>query len=399
MKRHFLLSITISALALSACNTLPVNQNQPTPNQNIQTQAHPVLGSALLKRPLLLQKVDGKNVPVAAIPAASAGDFGLKQAVSTISARADIAIGRPGMGAMYYYGGGEFNQYQIQYAEESIHKAATGKSLLEVYNKDVKSLLGEWDTNARMVESRASVNGTDEEWIYLPGKDGEPVKLNPLYVFRFSSTPKKETLNVYVLKGEIRVHRMIWGEPEIQIEKVKIDSDEALAIARKAFASKSSKPGYPVYPETQEPNMKIIYDIPSDLKWNLNLNQQDSKQIRYFLNFSYQKDGQGGIYPQPVPMPMPLDAATSKEEIAVAPMPAMYIEYYYGSIEIDAISGAIKSMNRPVFYNPYPEQTSPGNPGVAEGGGSTGSGSTDPVSGGAAGTVEANSGQDAGIAE
>lgn len=393
MNRRFLLSLTISALALSACNTLPVNQQQVPSNQTVQNQANrPVLGSALIKRPLLLQKIDGKNVPVAAI-SASGGDFGTKQVATTISARADIAIGRPGMGAMYYYGGGEFNQYQIQYAEESIHKAATGKSLLDVYNQDVKPLLSEWDSTARMVESRASVNGTDEEWIYLPGKDGEPVKLNPLYVFRFSSTPKKETLNVYVLKGEIRVHRMIWGEPSIDISKVKIDSDEALEIARKAFASKSSKPGYPVYPEMQEPNMKIIYDIPGDLKWNLNLNQQDSKQIRYFLNFSYQKDGQGGMYPQPVPMPMPLDATMAKEAEAMAPA---YVEYYYGSIEIDAISGAIKSMNRPVFYYPYPMPVA--TPGVVEGS-SGSSGSGEAVSGGAAGTVEAGSGQDAGIAE
>lgn len=384
MQHRLLLSLLVSSLALSACN-LPAGQNVPVqPSVQQNANARPVLGSALLKRTLLLQRIDGQVVPVAAVTQPDSG-FTLKQVSAGVAiATPTMAVSRPAIGPMYYYGGGEFNQYQIQYAEESIHKAATGGSLLTVYNQDIKPLLSEWDSDARLLESRAQLNGTEEEYIYLPGKEGEPLRLHPLYVFRFASTPKKETLNVYVLKGEIRVHRMVYGEPEIEIGRVRIDSDKAVEIARKAFANRDGKPGYPVYPEAQDANAQVIYDIPSDLKWNLQLNQQSKDQIRYFVNFSFERQVEGTQPPMPMPMPMedkpmPVDlgatdggsAPDGSAPLDVKPMPAYFPQQFYGSVEIDAVTGAIKSLNRPVWYGQiaYAER---GDVAVGSSGGSAG---------------------------
>src|SRR5690606_25178633 len=83
-----------------------------------------------------------------------------------------------------------------------------------------------------------------------------------------------------------------WGEPSIQIELAKIDSDRAVALAREAFASRSNSPGYPVYPmpeelQRRENGMEVIYDIPTDLQWHVQLNQQSRSELRYFLHFNF----------------------------------------------------------------------------------------------------------------
>lgn len=362
MHRRLLLCLMISGLSLSACATMPANNQVVNPGP-IQTQAGaPVLGSALLKRPLMLQRIAGQVVPVAAVLSPTQG-FSLKQlgdgaapTSATIAPAPDmVSVARPAIAPMYYYGGSDFNQYVIQYAEESVHKAATGSTLLQVYNQDVKSLLGEWDASARLLESRAQVNGTEDEYIYLPGKDNEPLKLQPLYVFRFASTPKKETLNIYVLKDAIRVHRMVWGEPVIDIAKVQIDSDKAVEIARKAFANQDPKPGYPVYPDGSDVNAQVIKDIPSDVRWNLQLNQQSKDNLRYYVNFSFTKQVQGANpnYPVPKPEPMAVDTQVTSspaQNTSRPAMPAYYQQQVYGSAEVDAISGKVLSLNRPVWY-------------------------------------------------
>ncbi len=371
MHRRLLLSLLMSSLALTACSA-PLNNSLNQTQNPQQVQARPVLASALIKRPLMLGTVNGVVQPVAAVMPVSDGTFSIQQVSSAgsagsgvtvavpISARADAAISRPAIAPGYYYGGHDFNQYTIQFAEENIYKAATGNTLLNVYNQDIKSIVGEWDSTGRLIDSRANIGGAEEEWVYLPGKDGEPLRLRPNYVFRFASTAKKETLNIYVLSNEIRVHRMVWGEPSIAIDKVQIDSDKAVEIAKKAFADRTTKPGYPVYPEQIEPNMDVIYEIPTDLKWNVQLSQQDRNQIRYYVNFNFQKQVQNsGAVSSPKPEPAAVNQASPDSPVSnvASSSPAVppdYMQYYYGSVEIDAITGAIKSLNRPVYYAPYP---------------------------------------------
>ncbi len=346
------------------CSSLLVACSGPIPNGSIQQAAqtssiqsqHVVLASALQKRPLALARINGQMVPVAALAESPA--FGLAQVATAISA--DIAVSRPAIAPGYYYGGHDFNQYVIQFAEENLYGAPKGTSLLQVYNQSVKPILSEWDASARLLESRAQVNGTDDEYIYLPGQDeNKPLRLRPLYVYRFASSSKKETLNIYVLEKEIRVHRMVWGSPNIEIARVKIDSDRALEIARKAFASRAQSPGYPVYPEANDTSAQVVYELPQELSWNLSLNQQSRDQLRYFLHFNFRQGNDGVPLPIPVPHPMPLgvEPALMDAPVGVAVSPARPIappyQYLSGSIEIDAITGEIKSLNRPVIYRQY----------------------------------------------
>lgn len=356
MSQRLILSALVSAFLLAAC--APQTPSAIAPGQTFtQTPSKGVMHSALLKRTLQLQKIDGQVVPVAAIEIPAEQSFGLKQ----IAVAEPIMATRPAIGIApgYYYGGHDFNQYSIQYAEENVYPAAQGNTLLQVYNQSIKPILNEWDSAARLIESRANVNGQEEEYIYLPGKDGEPLRYKPLFVYRFASTPKKETLNVYVLNGEIRAHRMVWGEPQIEIGKVKIDSDKALEIARKAFADRNTAPGYPVYPTVEDTKngAEVIYNVPQDLQWQLTLSQQSRDQIRYYLNFNYRQPFSDADLPKPMPVPQidpasPDAEAARKEELARSsmPYPGDPYHYLYGSVEIDAITGEIKNLNRPVIY-------------------------------------------------
>lgn len=341
--RRLLCSLMLASISFSACSQfdtqVPATPAGPTQQQSVR----PVLASALFKRTLQLQRVNGQVLPVAAVTPTSVGGFAVKQ-VATAIAIAEPAVSRPAIAPAYYYGGHDFNQYSIQYAEENIYPGASG-TLLSVYEGTVKGILQEWDADARLVESRAQLNVQDDEYIHLPGRENdEPMRIRPDFVFRFASTPRKETLNIYVMGKEIRVHRMVWGEPSIQIDQVRVDSDRAVSIAQQAFASRNDNPGYPVYPRAEDisndANLEVVYEIPTDLQWHVQLNQQSRDQLRYFLHFNF-------VRQQPVAVASP---DPGQQDQMVKPMPPDAEYHLHGSIEIDAITGAIKSMNRPVIY-------------------------------------------------
>lgn len=341
--RHVLFALTAGAL-LNACAT-PAITPAPANNSGVQTPVvtaqRPVLASALVKRPLKLGRVDGQVVPLAQVLTPETG-FSVQMAM------AEPAVDRMSIAPGYYYGGHDFNSYSIQYAEENIYPAASASTLVAVYNQNVKPILAEWDADARLLESRAQMNAEHEEYIQLPGQD-EPLRVKPRFVYRLASNAKKETLNVYVLDKEIRVHRMVWGEQNIEISRVKIDSDEAVRIARAAFLSKSNPSGIPVYPESDNAEATIVYDLPADAQWSLNLNQQSQDSLRYFVNFNFKVKVDA---PAPKPgEPVPVDDANATKPSEPRPDIVYPTEQYlYGSLELDAITGQIKSMNRPVMY-------------------------------------------------
>ncbi|MBF2054152.1 MAG: hypothetical protein IGS03_11935 [Candidatus Sericytochromatia bacterium] len=371
--RRLLCSLLLASLSFSACTQFDAQVPATPAGPTQQQRAQPVLAAALLKRTLQLQRVNGQVLPVAAVTPTSVVGFAVKQ-VATAIAIAEPAMVRPAIAPAYYYGGHDFNQYSIQYAEENIYPGASG-TLLSVYEGTVKGILQEWDADARLVESRAQLNVQDDEYIHLPGRENDkPMRIRPDFVFRFASTPRKETLNIYVMGKETRVHRMVWGEPSIQIDQVRVDSDRAVSIAQQAFASRNNNPGYPVYPRAEDiqndRNMEVVYEIPADLQWHVQLNQQSRDQLRYFLHFNFVRE-------QPLPVPgapsVSPDAGQDDEravsnssEPMIKPMPPeMYQEHLHGSIEIDAVTGEIKNMNRPVLYRPiYDGGVAPGFPGV-----------------------------------
>ena len=350
LSRH-LFAVIATSLLLNACASSPAHLPSPAPVVALTLQ-RPVLASALVKRPLRLGRVEGQVVPLAEFAGAEAG-FAVKRDVAVGSAMSEPNVGRMSIAPGYYYGGHDFNSYSIQYAEENIYGPAQGEGMIAVYKQSIQPIVAEWDANARLLESRAQQNSENEEYIQFPGKD-EPVKLKPLFVYRLASNTKKETLNVYVLEKEIRVHRMVWGEQNIDISRVKIDSDAALSIARRAFTDKQNPSGVPVYPEANNPEINnseatVVYEIPQELQWSLNLNQQSRDSLRYFVNINFQMKA------KTLPAPAPSRSDDDKTDPAVA-YPAPYyseMQYLYGSVEIDAVTGDIKSMNRPVIYPMY----------------------------------------------
>ncbi|PIQ26575.1 hypothetical protein COW36_01585 [bacterium (Candidatus Blackallbacteria) CG17_big_fil_post_rev_8_21_14_2_50_48_46] len=368
----FSLALIVSAsLGLSACSAGQINGLLPQPSATASPVANPsqgVFANALSRRLLPLNTTNqstGTNDSAATAPAANpAPQAGAPVAAPTVGQAAsgesklapDIATGASSRMIAPWFGGGEFNQYVIQFAEESVFSASQAATLLKAYEETVKPILAQWDSSARLIESRANIgvdgNSNFVEYLSLPGQDGKVEQIQPAYFFRFASTPRKETLNIYLLKQETRVHRMVWGEPVIDISQVKIDSSQAQEIASKAFSNPDSSGAYPVYPETvRDPNQKVIAEIPATAQWQIQLNQQGQSQNRYFVSVGFDVVTpvvQASAKPQ-------LDPATTDANMRCYPeeMPR-YPEkmQVWGSAEIDAQTGAIKQLNRPVLYLP-----------------------------------------------
>lgn len=400
MKRS-LLALLSTSLLLVACgnpttpNVLPTGNPsvQPVDGLDITPRPKGIFTNAISKRVLALpasgnvgagQNVNAPNAPTAAPSAAPMG----MPAPMPVS---EAAVGRGGSAPFAGDAGkmmmpccyGEFNNYAIQYAEESTFAGATDATLLQAYNNTVKPLLAQWDAAARLVESRANFGNSDDgnvEYIYLPGEDAnEPLKIRPDYFFRFASSPMKEILNVYVMKDRVLVHRMIWGEPNVDLSKVKLDSNEALTKARAALNNRSTDPGYPVYPgkEYQDPNLKVIYEVPSNATSQIYLNQ-NGEATRYFINFEFETEvptwvydttsDQGGPKPVATPTEGATPSPTSSPAVAMMqPKQVTQKQMMFGSVEVDAVTGAIRQVNRPTYYfdptprpiqMPYPEAIS-----------------------------------------
>lgn len=378
MKFRTLLPLSLAlALSLSACSNGQINSILPKPSASPSASpasgtqtGKSVFSNALSKRLLPLntaaQSGSAGGQQDASQPAtAPAPQLGRPATAESSSANkiaapmaGDVATGAAARMSMPWFGGGEFNQYVIQFAEENIFPANQASTLLKAYEQTVKPILAEWDSSARLIESRANVgldgNNAFIEYISLPGVDGNAEQLQPDYAFRFASSTRKETLNVYLLKKETRVHRLVWGEPTIDLSKVKIDSSRAQEIATKAFTSRSSNPGYPVYPESleQQPNLQIAYEVPANATWQIQLNQQGQDQNRYFVSVSF--DLKMPAQPSPMPSAQVKDPALDPNGTRCVQVMPMYPEQsrVWGSVELDAASGEIKSLSRPTLYLP-----------------------------------------------
>lgn len=369
MKRLFVLSL----LFLAACNTqapsIPVET--PTSNPSVQPNSDSIFSKALSSHSLSLDLFQqgtsdnqGAVSPTAGNPAESA---------AAPAPSLDKASGRM---MAPWYGGGEFNNYVLQYVEESIFPAAQAKTLLTAYKEAVEPLLSEWDSQGRLIESRANLgDGVSKEMLYyLPGVNGEPTQLKINYLFRLASSKRKETLVIYLTDEKTHVHRMVWGEPNLDLSNVKIDSQEAKKIALKAFADKDLS-GDQVYPQEISSEMQVYYDIPADAHWQLYLNQQGQTSAVYFVhvNFEARVEIPEGLptppdYPKDVelidPVPdTPVSGASDPDDSASndSNEPRSQIQSFYGSAQIDAKSGKIISLDRPVFYTHsyYPSMPMP----------------------------------------
>jgi len=325
MKRLILI-----ALLLSACNntSLPGVQPPTAPPGTGQTgqTGNTLFGNALSKRSLSLDlfQAGGGNGNDAGNATAESSQNTAPGAPAPMPA-ADMAMGgRIGIG---WFGGGEFNQYVLQFAEESTFAASSAQTLLGAYQQTVQPLLQEWDAQARLLESTAYVGPTGSsnlnQEIFFPDAQGKPVKADVRFMYRLASSERKETLVVYLTSSETRVHRLVWGESKLDLSQIKVDSNAARDLALKAFQDRSHSAAYPIYPESDQPEMQILYTVPATARWDIQLNQHSGQTSRYFVSVQFQ-----------------VADANSPEGQNMA----------YGHAEIDAISGEIQSLNRPVHY-------------------------------------------------
>lgn len=437
------LSAGLGLLLLASCAQpvlLPPAPGSSPPagsNVNGQSSDKAVFASATSKRVLDLEALPANSnilpgnaspVPGAATPQAAptAAPSALPSATPMPSATSDISTGgystgygygypgayptvSPGYGygSSYgygygytpFYGGGDFNTYVPVQVEENLFPGNSSQELLEVHAQTLVPMLKEWDPQARLVESRGntapgSAYNPSTEYVSIPGLASEQmVQLRPAWIFRYASSERKETLTVYVMHSETRVYRVSWSEPQIDLSQVKVGVTQARDVARMAIANSNNKPGYPVYPESEQflgYGAKILYSVPDTINWTVQLSQQ-GKQLVYFLGFNYQEDvarpgepvalhtpmpsGSPGFVitqvaeptatPTALPTPLPMVTPTpfpSASPTYLGPSSAPYPQclpeyaryvYISGSVTVDAITGKVLSLNRPVRYENY----------------------------------------------
>lgn len=352
MKRLVLLS-----LLLTACSSqLPAVQPSAQPSTPASVQpagsqsGSTLFGDALTKRSLSLslfpqngnapQNGDNaaSNSPnVAPAPPSRSSAGGTAVGVARPEAAgAPIGFGSPGKmsgdaarGGMMLPWHGEFSQVTLKYAEENIYPKAKATSLVAIYNETVANLVKQWDSSARLLESRAQLGAGSGESFYLPGDNGKPEEVKVNFLYRLASTQRKETLVVYITDTQTRVHRLVWGEPQIDLSAVKLDSEAAQAKALAALKD-TGKADYPVYPEQSQPEMQVITDIPADARWQVSLSQNSEQPGRYYVSVQFEADAKGQLPPD---------------------MPRR--QMVYGSVEVNAGTGEITQVNRPVIYAPF----------------------------------------------
>lgn len=339
--------LLFSLLFLSACqgtkipagpsiDTVPSTQpSAPVSSGQSSQPGTGLFANALSKRSLSLDAFgqakaeSGSNPATGApqVPSAAPTAGGAVSAPSRAAGQDAMAPGFPGGDAkrmmMPGYSWSPFDEKVLQFVEESVFPASKAQSLLSAYQQTAQPLMQEWDRTARLSESQAYLGSLtySEQAFYLPDEQGKPSQVKINYLYRWTSDQRKESLIVYLSDKETRVHRMVWGEPDLDLSKVSLDSDAAQRKAKIAFESTASQPGYPVYPDQAYPNQEIITQIPADAQWQIQLNQNQGQNNRYFVSVNFMtKSAQAGE------------------------------RYASGSVEIDAVSGAILNLNRPLLY-------------------------------------------------
>lgn len=377
---YALLSLAFSLQLLSACNPAVTNPNStPEPQVSASAPAEENLFDSALSR----EEVDtaaavnsgGVSSPVnpSGVPASAPSAYPMPEPSAAPSAYPYPGPGMNDISAAYpgrYYPGygaysGDFNQYVAIKAERITYPGSNADDLQGVYQARVQTILNEWDPNARLIESRGQSNPDPDqpEYIYLPDAPGnEPIQFNARWVFQFSSTARKETLNIYINGDETRAYRVIYGQPSIELNKAEVSSVQAIATAKAAVANRSAV-DYPVYPaanESVQPELKVIYELPENLNWRVNLTQQGNTLV-YALSFSYATTRAALNLPTASPTASP--EASPFPMVTPTPMPGGCYGYGYaspeeiiylsGSISIDAVSGEVLNLNRPVYYDYY----------------------------------------------
>lgn len=340
------LMLALSCGLTVACGQAPQTPDAPKPSASASpdtsvkpdTSASVLFPNALSKRSLstdaFANAQTGANVNGGgAVSEDAATSAPAARPAAPMMGGADMAEGAKMIMPGYF--GNPFEQVELKFVEELTFAAPQGNTLLSTYNQDLMPLVNSWDPSARLLMSSASEG---EQFYYLPNASQEPEQMAVKFSFQWVSNTKKETLMLYVLDKEIRMHRMVWGAPNIDLSQVEIDTAAAQDLVKKAFADRSVDPGYPVYPlsNEQDPNIRVLYEIPANAQWDISLNEQQGK-LRYFISVNFKVDN---------------------------PSPKQSEAYAGGFVEMDATTGKIEQLNRPTWYA-WNEMQGGGSDGVA----------------------------------
>lgn len=316
-----------------------------------------------------------ESAPLAA-PAPNSVSSGVPATDSAV--RADIAPASK-MAAPSYVGyfpsPGPFEEYVMINFEEATSSGFTG-TYIETLTKIVKPIITAWSKDARQTSVNGSTDPSGKNVNVDTQKDIAPV---PYYYspyqwqFTYISVSKKEVYNIFVSSNETLVLRQKWVIKDLNPDEIKIDSNQAIKIVTEKISDKNYKS-----PDNQEqyksPNSEILYSIPDKAMWYFYLSQEKEGLI-WNVNFNFYNQPNVGIA---VPL-ITSDTAVSSGGSAsgstgtvspgvstparpsVAPQPSTYVWYSGGYARINAKTGDVLSLSRPMKYTetsypyPYPE--------------------------------------------
>lgn len=246
----------------------------------------------------------------------------------------------------YFPAVGPFEEYTVIDFEEAKTAGFSG-TYLDTLNKIVKPVIVGLGGDARMTNSNGSSDGSGVNMSNepTPTQSATPeMAYYPQYQWQFTyvSSSKKEVYSIFVSTKETLVLKQKWGIKDLSPDDIKIDSNKAIQIVTDSIKNKDFKSpdNQPVY---SQPNSETLYEIPANSSWYLYLEKEKGNLI-WNVNMNIR-------YDNPIVRPM----VNGNTAVAIAPQAP---EYWYsgGYARINASTGEILSLSRPMKYkNVYPE--------------------------------------------
>ncbi len=268
---------------------------------------------------------------------------------------------------------GVFEEYVVIDFEEAKTAGFTG-TYLQALTKIVKPIIKSLGSDARMVNSNGSSddNGLNKSQQAEPAQNAQKPMYYPGYQqyqwqFTFVSSSKKEVYNIYISSSETLVLKQVWGLRDLTPDNIKIDSSEAIkavinAIKDKSFTAPDNQPVY------MSPEAEVLYDIPPNTSWYLYLEKEKGNLV---WNINMNINTNIVYYGIPERAVMATDTVTASGSGSAdasttnagttspdaQPIKAPDFWYSGGYAKVDAVTGKVLSLVRPMKYhvvNPPP---------------------------------------------
>lgn len=336
---------------MSACGTnvtgnMPTQNNTGSDNKVVSSNPSNLTFSKVAESSVAeYNSLITKSTPTNTASAASGAAAPMVAAVGAgVSADAKMA---PYMS--YFPALGPFEEYTVTDFEEARTAGFSG-TYIDTLNKIVKPIVQGLGNDARMTNSNGTsdangLNKSDEPVTQSGVTNGGSAIAVPYptyqqyqWQFTYVSSAKKEVYSIFVSTKETLVLKQKWGIKDLSPDDIKIDSSQAIKIVTDAVMNKSF-----TSPDSQQqyvsPGSETLYEIPKDTSWYLYLEKEKGRLI-WNINMNIRYD-----YPV-----IAYDAVAGNEtKPAIAPQAP---EFWYsgGYARIDAASGNIITLTRPMKY-------------------------------------------------